>query len=64
MHRFHVTRDEESADDQDSGVTICYSSVCCNPTINKSLGPKFMFKLYTFYALCLFRDGVAEVLRP
>ncbi|KAG0645644.1 hypothetical protein D0Z07_8610 [Hyphodiscus hymeniophilus] len=56
LHRFEVTRS------RDGGATICFSSFSCNPTVNKAPFPKWIFRFHLFYAQCLFRDGIREVL--
>lgn len=61
LHRFEVSRDEEEK--EDGGVTVCFSSLSCNPTVNKALSPEWAFEFHKFYAQCLFRDGIREVLR-
>jgi len=56
LHRFEVTRS------RDGGATICFSSFSCNPTVNKAPFPKWILRFHLFYAQCLFRDGIREVL--
>jgi hypothetical protein len=63
LHRFEVSHDVEKETSEHAGITICYSSISCNPTVNKPLFPKFVFGFHKFYAMCLFRDGIAEVLK-
>ncbi|KAH8768819.1 hypothetical protein BGZ57DRAFT_898537 [Hyaloscypha finlandica] len=76
MHRFEVLRLSDSTDgkgeevggengeeDKEGGVQLWYSSVSCNPRENKLPFPKWVFGFHEFYAQCLFRDGVREVLR-
>ncbi len=67
MHRFEVSRVSKSTEDdsgkEDGTVELCYSSMSCNPTKNGLPFPEFLFGFHKFYAQCLFRDGVAEVLR-
>lgn len=61
MHRFEVSR---RAIDQ--GVIVSYSSISCNPGQDKRVfpwvHPNFVARFHCFYALCLFRDGVREIL--
>jgi hypothetical protein len=65
FHRFEVTRetDDDDTDSGNGGATICYSSIACNPSANKSPAPEFTHALHRFYALALFRDGIAGVLQ-
>lgn len=58
LHRFEVSRDGE----EEGSVELWYSSVSCNPTVNKLPFPRSGFGFHNFYAQCLFRDGVREVL--
>ena len=60
LHRFEVSRDTNDAGD---GVTVSFSSLSCNPTLNQIPFPKWVFNFHKFYAQCLFRDGIKEVLR-
>ena len=62
MHRFEVSHDTNSAGKRTGGATVCFSSLSCNPTVNKVPFPMWMFDFHTFYAQCLFRDGIREVL--
>jgi hypothetical protein len=66
MHRFEVSRVSNSTRTEETGedgaVELCYSSISCNPTVNKLPFPAWVFEFHKFYAQCLFRDGVAEVL--
>jgi hypothetical protein len=64
MHRFEVTRDVDAAEGDDGDITIYFTSLACNPRVDRLLCSRFLFSLHDFYALCLFRDGIAEVLRP
>jgi hypothetical protein len=42
FHRFEVTREIEDKDQRENGgATICYSSVACNPSVNKPPAPAF-----------------------
>ena len=54
MHRFEVRHNEEGAEGQNGDVAISFSSISCNPTVDKALGSKLVFTLHKFYALCLF----------
>jgi hypothetical protein len=61
VHRFEVLRDVGAEKGEE--VTILYSHMSCNPTVKDAKFPEFIFNFHKFYALTLFRDGVAEVLR-
>ncbi|KAI9646041.1 hypothetical protein NHQ30_005479 [Ciborinia camelliae] len=56
MHSFELIH-------EDDGVTIWYSSVSCNPMVDRPLVPDWAFSLHRFYARSLFRDGIAAVLK-
>lgn len=60
LHRFEVSRDINHGRE---GVTVSFSSLSCNPTLNQIPFPKWAFCFHEFYAQCLFRDGIREVLR-
>ncbi|TGO89319.1 hypothetical protein BPOR_0115g00240 [Botrytis porri] len=55
MHRFELNHERD-------GAMIWYSSVSCNPTINKRPFPDWVFTFHRWYARTLFRDGIAAVL--
>ncbi|PMD24636.1 hypothetical protein NA56DRAFT_677644 [Hyaloscypha hepaticicola] len=70
LHRFEVERIRDGerggvqdGEEEEGGVQLWYSSISCHPTRNKLPLPAWMFGFHEFYAQCLFRDGVAEVLR-
>jgi hypothetical protein len=56
MHRFEISRPEKG------GVQISFSSVSVNPSMNTAPFSNFVFVFHKFYAQCLFRDAVREVL--
>lgn len=56
MHRFEISRPEKE------GVQISFSSVSVNPSMNTAPFSNFVFVFHKFYAQCLFRDAVREVL--
>ncbi|KAH9219104.1 hypothetical protein DL95DRAFT_331287 [Leptodontidium sp. 2 PMI_412] len=60
FHRLEISRDERSGE---GGATLCYSSIACNPSVNKFPMPRFIFSFHRWYGMCLFRDGVEMVLR-
>jgi hypothetical protein len=57
FHRFEIFR--EPKEDE---VTICYSSMSCDPSANKMPFPNFIFLFHIFYAERLFWDGIRGVL--
>ncbi len=61
LHRFEKGDEEEEEDE--GGVEIVYSHLSCNPTVKEATFPKMIFDFHKFYAMQLFRDGIAEVLR-
>jgi hypothetical protein len=63
FHRFEVTREIDETGSDGGGATICYSTIACNPTVDKSPAPRFTYAFYKFYALTLFRDGIAGLLQ-
>ena len=68
VHRFSVAsaNDElQIKDDRDSTktVTIEFAHSGCNPKENKPLKPDFLQTLHLWYAMLLFREGVAEVFK-
>lgn len=56
MHRFELSPTPEN------GVQISYSSVSVNPSFDKAPFPNSAFVFHKFYAQCLFRDAIREVL--
>jgi hypothetical protein len=56
MHRFEVSRPENQ------GVEISFSSVSVNPSMNRAPFSNLVFVFHKFYAQCLFRDAIREVL--
>jgi hypothetical protein len=63
FHRFEVTRENSGSEERKSDVSICYSTMACNPTTTKAPTPKFTYTFHKLYAWTLFCDGVAGVLR-
>ncbi|KAL2061302.1 hypothetical protein VTL71DRAFT_7575 [Oculimacula yallundae] len=59
FHRLEVLHFEDS---EKGGVTLCYSSIACNPTVNKLPLTGWLFTFHRWYGMCLFRDGVEMVL--
>jgi hypothetical protein len=68
VHRFIVSRDAVESKAQDySGntvnVRIEFAHTGCNPKKNERLKPDFLEPMHNWYAMLLFREGVAEVLK-
>jgi hypothetical protein len=61
LHRFEVLRD--APEKEGDGVTICFSSLSCNPTVDTIPFSTWVFDFHKLYAQSLFRDGIREVLR-
>jgi hypothetical protein len=67
VHRFSVTCDAnndaayEKDEKKTKGVTIEFAHSGCNPKQNKPLKPDFLQTFHLWYAMLLFREGVAEV---
>lgn len=65
-HRFSVQRQRDGLSankDGDEEVRVTMSCVTCNAIEDKRVGPTWSSKLHRAYAMMLFREGVAEVLR-
>jgi hypothetical protein len=61
VHRFSVARGKgEGSEDV---VTIEFAHTGCNSRENKPLSPALLQTLHSWYAMVLFREGVAEVVR-
>ena len=67
VHRFSVIRDGIVDGDgegiESENVTIEFAHVGCNPKENKPLKPDVLQTLHLWYAMLLFREGVAEVMK-
>ncbi len=69
MHRFEIQHHfakEEKDEKEEKGeeeVRIWYSSLSCNPSIDRPLFWDWAFALHRWYAMCLFRDGIECVIR-
>ena len=66
FHRFEVSR-QGGGKEEEGGAVLQYSSISCNPAEDRRIFPWVtagtIVWFHNFYALCLFRDGVREVLR-
>lgn len=69
VHRFTVSREavesktQNQSDDKTVNVKIEFSHAGCNPRKNERLKPDILEPLHNWYAMLLFREGVAEVLK-
>jgi hypothetical protein len=63
VHRFSVKRSGDAEAAGASSVTIEFAHTGCNPQINEPLKPEVLQTLHLAYAMLLFREGVAEVLK-
>jgi len=64
VHRFSVLRDSsKAANGRTQEVVIRFSHTNCSPKEIKTLGLAAIEKFHLLYAMLLFRDGVAEVLK-
>ena len=61
-HRFEVIR-EPNENDDDGGVSVVYSSIACNPTVETAKFSGILGWFHVVYARVLFWEGVAEILR-
>jgi len=62
VHRFEVKRHPAAQEERKEEVTICFSSMSCNPSSNKPPFPNAIFKFHCWYAMSLFRDGIEGVI--
>ncbi|KAF2853060.1 hypothetical protein T440DRAFT_505954 [Plenodomus tracheiphilus IPT5] len=66
VHRFSVSEDSQVPETPLAGmrsVRIEFAHSGCNPKENKPLGPEVLQTLHLWYAMLLFREGVAEVMK-
>ena len=68
VHRFSVLRNggnagQDKKRDTPANVTIEFAHAGCNPKEDKQLKPEILQTLHLWYAMLLFREGVAEVLK-
>lgn len=63
MHRFEIRHHLAKEEGREDELTICYSSMSCNPSINKPPFPRWVFWFHCWYGMCLFRDGIEAVIR-
>ncbi|KAF2029129.1 hypothetical protein EK21DRAFT_68361, partial [Setomelanomma holmii] len=60
-HRFCISRRDEVGGE--NVVTIKFVHSGCDPRENKPLSPAFLQTLHLWYAMVLFREGIAEVMK-
>jgi hypothetical protein len=64
VHRFSVKRTKDANEVAGAiPVTIEFAHTGCNPQVNEPLKPEVLQTLHLAYAMLLFREGVAEVLK-
>jgi hypothetical protein len=68
IHRFSVIHLESELESdpkssQERVVRLHYGHLSCNPSVNKPLKPDFLQVLHKIYAMLLFREGAARVVR-
>lgn len=66
VHRFSVAGHPESHGRRPRGtraVSITFAHSGCNPRENKPLGPEMIQSLHLWYAMLLFREGVAKTIK-
>ncbi|KPM34800.1 hypothetical protein AK830_g11771 [Neonectria ditissima] len=61
VHRFSVVRPNDRPPTGQRTVQIHRQSMTCNPTVNRPVGPGFLYHFHNIYAQLLFREAVAEV---
>jgi hypothetical protein len=68
VHRFSISREDMSKAPEEQNVgkinrKIEFAHLGCNPKEDKPLKPDFLQTLHLWYAMLLFREGVAEVMK-
>ena len=66
VHRFSVRSFDDKVhggDDERGKVRISMSCVTCNPQEDKMAAPEWSSTLHRSYAMLLFREGIAEIVR-
>ncbi|KAH9230896.1 hypothetical protein K456DRAFT_1763801 [Colletotrichum gloeosporioides 23] len=58
-HRFSVIRNSNRSDE----IRVVFESLSCNPTVNKPFAPEFALVFHRVYAMLLFQDSVASLVR-
>lgn len=60
LHRFEVQHHttKEEGEEEEEKVTIWFSSMSCNPSVDRPPFPKWVFKFHLWYSMCLFKDGI------
>lgn len=66
LHRFeiqHHGKKEGGEGMEEEEVTIWFSSMSCNPSVDRPPFPKWVFGFHIWYSMCLFKDGIEQVIR-
>ncbi|KAI8935570.1 hypothetical protein NX059_008139 [Plenodomus lindquistii] len=66
VHRFSVSESAPFKGKSPNGsrfVKIKFAHSGCNPKVNKRLSPELLLTLHNWYAMLLFREGVAQVVK-
>lgn len=64
VHRFSVSEAQGVGETKGTKqITVEFSHTGCNPREDKPLGPAVLQNLHLWYAMLLFREGIAEVLK-
>ncbi|KAF5489779.1 hypothetical protein CGCS363_v011805 [Colletotrichum siamense] len=58
-HRFSVIRNSNRSDE----IRVVFESLSCNPTVNKPFAPEFALVFHRVYAMLLFQDSFASLVR-
>ncbi|KAK2015787.1 hypothetical protein LZ32DRAFT_645586 [Colletotrichum eremochloae] len=58
-HRFSIIRNP----DRTGEVRVLYEHTACNPTINQPIKSDLLLRFHNFYAMLLFREGMAEMMQ-
>ncbi|KUJ18913.1 uncharacterized protein LY89DRAFT_507637 [Mollisia scopiformis] len=61
LHRFEIQYHPTKKEGEE--LTVWYSSLSCNPSLNRAPFPKWTVAFHRWYAMCLFRDGIEGVIR-
>lgn len=66
VHRFSVerlSRPVDGGDDEEDTVRLSMSCMTCNPQEDKKVAPEWSSTLHRMYAMLLFREGIANLVR-
>jgi len=59
----NVLTDPQDDEQGAASVTISFAHTGCNPSKNEKMGPDVLQTLHLWYAMALFREGVAEIVK-